>query len=291
MKVSYCTTCKGRLHHLQQTLPHNLEAEKDNPDVEFVVLDYTSEDGLAEWIKQNYSKEVASGRIRYARYDDGEHFKMAHAKNMAHRLATGDILCNLDADNMVVPNFSRYLNEVFTKNPNSIIGRSRTNPIHYLTTLNRKPLPSVTGRIAMMRECFEALTGYDEAYSAWGGDDDNLCKRAEQGGMKLVQLPNELAGSALSHSDDDRVENLAPDDKHKSRVTLGKTKWQWRRGSLELMLSHPEPRANSDGRFGCGNVRINFSDEVTSIDPVNVPKRTKHTTRIGWGETPSSQAR
>ena len=53
MKLSFCTTCMGRAHHLKQTLPRNLADSVDwsRPDaVEFVVLDYSSPDDLAEWI-------------------------------------------------------------------------------------------------------------------------------------------------------------------------------------------------------------------------------------------------
>ena len=270
--ISYCTTCKGRLHHLRETLPKNLEAEKDNPDIEFVILDYTSEDGLGDWIKQNYSKEIASGRIRYARYDDGVHFKMAHAKNMAHRLATGDVLCNLDADNIISKDFSKYLNKLFQDNPHTILTRIRLSLGDYCKTafIKRKGVLGLGGRIAVSRDDFIELGGYDESISGWGPDDFNFGKRAVAVGLKEVLLSDEFAGSVLSHSHEERISNLDPNDAVKSRDLMRRTKLQIIIGDFTKLIRHPPSQANLTGQVGCGNVRINFSDEVTTIPPIDM---------------------
>ena len=111
LKISFCTTCKGRLEHLKQTLPANIEACKGYPNTEFVILDYDSRDGLEQWIKDNFQEEIKSGLVRYAKLDGATDFKMAHAKNMVHRLATGDVLCNVDADNFLASGTPEYLIE------------------------------------------------------------------------------------------------------------------------------------------------------------------------------------
>ncbi|KKL80749.1 hypothetical protein LCGC14_2001600, partial [marine sediment metagenome] len=49
-KISFCTTCMGRLYNLKETLPKNIEANGEYPNVEFVILDYNSSDGLGDWV-------------------------------------------------------------------------------------------------------------------------------------------------------------------------------------------------------------------------------------------------
>src|SRR5690349_14002109 len=95
MKRSLCTTCMGRAHHLRQTLPRNLAdcVDWSRPGaVEFVVLDYGSRDGLARWITTDPDLRpyLDAGILRFARSEGHKHFRHSHAKNMAHRLATGD---------------------------------------------------------------------------------------------------------------------------------------------------------------------------------------------------------
>lgn len=290
LKVSYCTTCKGRLHHLQQTLPANMAAEKDNPNVEFVVLDYGDEDGLGEWIKQNYQKEMDSGRLRYARFET-DHFKMAHAKNMAHRLATGDILCNVDADNFIAPNSSRWLSETFTKHPNGFVTNLSVRRIdpwingfkRVILRSARVPL-STAGRIAMPRTTYEQLHGYDESFNAWGYDDWNIALRARDADHRIVAPDPEQWGKAILHSDEERTENLSDQDKSISEGYFERQQMHKERPRAlrlahallqQLELVHGSQNiANIDGRVGCGTVHVNFAPEPLTI--VALPAMTEH---------------
>lgn len=51
-KISFCITCMNRFKHLQETLERNIHDNYLVDNVEFVVLDYNSEDGLDKWISQ-----------------------------------------------------------------------------------------------------------------------------------------------------------------------------------------------------------------------------------------------
>lgn len=48
-QISFCITCMNRLKHLQETLEKNILDNFLVDEVEFVVLDYNSQDGLEEW--------------------------------------------------------------------------------------------------------------------------------------------------------------------------------------------------------------------------------------------------
>lgn len=113
-KVALCTTCKGRLQHLQETLPANLAANEDVSPEEcvFVLLDYNDKDGLSSWVREKMARHLQSGRLVYYRFTEPTPFRMAHSKNLAHRLGMregADILVNVDADNFTGRGFARYV--------------------------------------------------------------------------------------------------------------------------------------------------------------------------------------
>ena len=115
LKISYCTTCMGRLNHLQKTYLKNIQNNIDYGNIEFVLINYNSNDGLDEWAQKNLSKLIENGTVKYFLTKDPAHFHMAKAKNLAHRLATGQILVNLDADNYLGKNNAFYLNYLYSK--------------------------------------------------------------------------------------------------------------------------------------------------------------------------------
>lgn len=161
-KVSFCITCMGRLSHLKQTLEKNILDNARYPNVEFVLLVY----------------------YRTLR---PEHFHVTRAKNIVHSLATGDILCNLDADNFTGKDLAFYLNRIFNKKPNTIVGVT-------------SEVPDCFGRIALTRRDFNRLGGYDESFEGWGFEDDDIIVRAEEAGLSLKLLPAPFL-KYIPHSD------------------------------------------------------------------------------------------
>src|SRR5438045_8134229 len=109
MPISYCVTCYKRLFHLRSTLPVNIK--RKHFDDEIVVLDYGDTEELAEWIV-SMEPLIRSGHLVYARTEAAS-WHMAHAKNVAHQLASKEIVCNLDADNFISEGMSAWLNRKF----------------------------------------------------------------------------------------------------------------------------------------------------------------------------------
>ena len=111
--IVYCTTCKGRTQHLEQTLPQNLR-HNVRDDAKFVVLNYNSTDHLNTFLQSSHREDMESGRLVVYEFKAATPFRMAHAKNMAHRcgaLEGGSILVNLDADNFTGEGFSDFVME------------------------------------------------------------------------------------------------------------------------------------------------------------------------------------
>ena len=116
----------NRLHHLKKTLPQNLEDNIGYPKIEFVVLDYSSKDGLSDWIYDKMSSYVEKGILKFYRTDKPESFVHSHAKNAVSKLATGEVLCNIDADNYTGLDFAHFVNKCFLKNDNIFLHSAST---------------------------------------------------------------------------------------------------------------------------------------------------------------------
>ena len=57
-KISFCTSCTGRLHHLKETFLSNLNNNIDYGDIEFVLLNWNSRDGMNDWVQQNLGEYI-----------------------------------------------------------------------------------------------------------------------------------------------------------------------------------------------------------------------------------------
>ncbi len=211
MKISFATTCMGRAHHLKQTLPANLAHNVDwtHPNaVEFVVLDYSSPDDLGEWLLSDpaIAPYLEAGIVRYARHEGEQFFRHSHAKNMAHRLASGDFVCNLDADNFTGPRFADHLRGIFTKKPHSFVSAN-----FFDGSLNQPPYIGCMGRVAMKREDFFKIGGYNEdrKFEGWSGEDFDMFVRACKHLISPHFISDRKYLECVTHSNEERVANTA----------------------------------------------------------------------------------
>ncbi len=258
--LSFCTTCMGRAHHLQQTLPQNLADTVDwnRPGaVEFVVLDYNSPDDLAEWIETDpvLAPYREAGILRFARSYGWRHFRHSHAKNMAHALARGDYVCNVDADNFVGPGFAVHLREVFTRRPQAIVATNRLD-----ASLNETPYKGCMGRIALSAENFARLGGYDEGvtFRGWSGEDSDLLIRAVKHRMRPVFLRERRFLRVVQHTDLERVQRTEVADTNAELAKIIALDGTTMRPILKYVASRAvAPRqANRGQLIGAGDVTL-----------------------------------
>jgi hypothetical protein len=256
--VSFCTTCKDRLIHLKETLPRNLAWHDDDPQVEFVILNYNSGDGLQDWVRREFGPQLASGRVVHYLNPAPEMFRMSHAKNQAFRLARGSIVCNLDADNFTGPGFAAYVRRQL-QNHDFLTGSVIQDGRIMATNVR-----GVEGRNAIPVEAFRALGGFDEDFSGWGYDDSNLAERMMAIGLAGVTIAGEYL-SCIDHGDELRTRFYA--NKVTGRNTgraFGSCKanydiWLEKKAAGRL-VGAPE-------QFGCGIVYRNFSPEPIVLGP------------------------
>jgi glycosyltransferase involved in cell wall biosynthesis len=106
MRVSLCTVCKNRAHHYKKTILKNIHDNIHDSNVEFILLDYNSQDDLEEWVRDNLQDYIEMGVVTYYKTFDPLYFQRSHSRNMVFRLAKGDLICNIDADNYTGYSFS-----------------------------------------------------------------------------------------------------------------------------------------------------------------------------------------
>ncbi len=256
----------GRAHHLKETLPKNI---RDNPafddmDVEFVVLNYNSKDDLHEWMTTDpeMKSHIESGLVRYGKTTDPEFFHMSHAKNMSHRMATGDVLCNLDADNFTGPEFAKLLHKNFSKKMDVVI-----NPSVEVSRTFGKEDQGFFGRVAISRNNFMALGGYDEEFSGWGGEDEDLMQRAKGLGLDHLRFKSIKYLGVITHSNEDRVGNMVSAENLDAEIKDVEDKKYSKQSAFnklfnKLKVLAKPVQANMGKGFGVGSVRMENSRDL-----------------------------
>jgi len=190
--ISLCTVCMNRTAHLKETLLRNIEHNIGYPHLEYVLLNYGSKDELHDWVLDSFDRYLQSGLLKYYRTQTPEVFKMSHAKNMAFRRATGDILCSIDADNYTGEGFAAYVNRVFAREANVFMAPPWIDA--------QKKWWDVQGRLCLWKEDFYRFRGYDEAFIDYGYEDQDLKERLQRAGRRKAVIRNVKYLQAISHS-------------------------------------------------------------------------------------------
>jgi hypothetical protein len=173
----------------------NTESYKNR---EFILLNYNSKDEIDDWAKENLSDFIKLGLISYYKTEDPKYWIAAHAKNISQKLANGDLLCNLDCDNFLVPGYCEKIIEIFQE-PNIILASDSDD-----SNGNN----GCCGMIISQRKHFYSVNGYDENIClGWGMDDTNYQYRCRmQNDLKLVILDKKFT-NCISHSNEIRTKN------------------------------------------------------------------------------------
>ncbi len=177
--ISFFTVVMNRLRDLKETLPVNL---RDNKCAEttFFILDYDSQDGLSEYLVENFSSELKQGRLKYLRYGPVEYFSQAHSRNLSVQQLNAEYICNLDADNFSGRGFDLFLQEAFELVPGAVItGLDNNLQCH-----------GAFGRMAVARQSFLDVGGYDEGFTGYGFEDYDLISRLKEKGCSEIAIEN-----------------------------------------------------------------------------------------------------
>jgi glycosyltransferase involved in cell wall biosynthesis len=189
----------NRAYHLITTLPVNLINSESYPNREFVIVDYNSRDGLYNWAKDHLRPWIDKGIVKYCRTRIPTHFSATHAKNIAHKQASGDIVCNIDSDNFVMEGFCEYLAKAFEQ-PNIAFSCSSED---------RHGNHGCCGKIAVRKEHFLSVNGYDEAQSdGWGWEDVSFRYRVTEHNNLTPFYSDIKWNCVIGHNNIERCKNF-----------------------------------------------------------------------------------
>lgn len=174
MKVSYCSSCKGRLKQLKKTLLPNLEVLR-NIDAEWIIVDYFCPDNTSEEILKlpEVREMMYLDKLKIYKFTKDIPFYMTLSKNLSHSNARGDYIFNLDIDNYIGDSYQQVLD---------------LPPRHILVTdvLIKRLSNGSGGRLAYPRKAFFEIGGYDLELDSIAYDDINIYERLTRLGFKPV---------------------------------------------------------------------------------------------------------
>jgi hypothetical protein len=253
-RVVFVTTCRNRTQHLENTLPRNIADNSDYPNAKFVILDYASADHLLPFLQINHGQELREGKLVFYRYFTQSPFKMAHAKNLAHRLGMregADILVNLDADNLTKAGFASYVADQF-KEPRVFLWSGIVRGLG-------KRFRGCSGRIVVTPQAFLKAGGYDEKYDTWAPDDKDFNARLQLLGLKAKEIEKRYL-EAVWHSDGLRFREYPH-----ARILMQNDDPS--SDPYDLSILPESPIANA-GRVGLGTVYRNFDPTPIELKPI-----------------------
>ena len=177
----------NRLYQLKETLPHNLKVIGSFDGVELCLVNFNSQDGLNEYIAENFMHYIESGKLNYFHTKLPQYFHCSIAKNLAHRLGLGGIMYNLDGDNFITEN-----------NVEKILGAFDARKGIFLHERIKKLRNGTCGRIALRREDFYLLGGYDEKLLGVSWQDMDLVYRLSRLSLQALTAQSEIKPAILN---------------------------------------------------------------------------------------------
>jgi hypothetical protein len=232
--ISFCTTCANRAHQLKETFRVNAPLVAAHPDVEWVILNYSSRDDLDSFLADQLP--AASGRIVYAKQRADRPWHASVAKNAAHRIGRGRFLFNLDCDN-------------FIGDAIEVIRTYTAQGCRLLHLWSGLHQDGTYGRIGMMREIFHAVGGYDESFYPMGYQDRDLLDRVSAWGAPILQIPCETRLA---------VQNT----KEESTRYCANGGYTWRDYDR---MNMQRSRANLAAKRFCANVEVPWAELAVDI--------------------------
>ena len=230
MKISICSQIKNRLYQFSKTFPKNIETLKNSRDIEWIIVDCESSDGLDQYLKEYLIQYDFLKYYRTINYN--EDYSIPVAKNFAARLSSGDYLFNLDTDNFL----DNIIDEI----------RSTDKGVHC-----SEYLKGTHGRIGMSREVFVKLGGYDENFYPAGVHDNDIMLRAKYLDYSFKDVPN--ITPAIYNNKDDTVKNF------------NKLNWEKMREYNEIIMLYNEKKKvlnpNLNNHKSC-SFELNFKENI-----------------------------
>lgn len=194
--LTFVTTCFNRSFQLVQVYYENLLLYENNPHVDFVLVNFHGHDHkeIDDFIFDKCIRFLVTKKLKYfKRKEEMTEFHMARCKNVAHLLSTGEMIYNLDGDNIldgteydtVTFNYAQYgsnfiLHQCDGPSPmkHDMFRYLKLFPEYHTEHLM---FNGTCGRICTSRKLFKEIGGYNERFQFMGMDDIDFLARCIRG--------------------------------------------------------------------------------------------------------------
>lgn len=199
MLHSICTPVKNRTPHLRSTYIHNIEEGlRAANNLEFILIDLDSNDGMHEWVKTTLRPYVEDGTVKYYRaIGPWPIWNCSQAFNVGMLTGTGDLLTNLHADNLMSAAAYKE-HQRLSANGDIVISPA------IATGGKTKHFTGSCGLVTLTKTQFLDIGGYDERMIGWGYQDLDFADRMKLLGHKWVPWTAETV-SGIDHGHDLRA--------------------------------------------------------------------------------------
>lgn len=134
------------------------------------------------------------------------------------------------------------------------------------------PHSNLGGRVAITKKNFLA-SGYNEGFDEEGVDKELATRVVSKMGLEIVRIPPDKWGSFIPHTDKERYVNLPPEQQDTAKKRIESSKPLKYLNGLKTAFRKVDEEVNPEGRIGCGNVYVNFSDEPTAVLPLAITEK------------------
>jgi glycosyltransferase involved in cell wall biosynthesis len=179
-ELTYVTTCKGRLHHLKQSLPVVVAQGLEN----IIVVDFDCPDGTAQWVRENFPS------VQVIKIEGQPKFLHSRSHNIGGNAVKTPWIAFFDADAVVNPQFFEKVTPIL-------------KPGFYYIPNN--PDGTTWGSCLVEKSSFQLAGGYDEAVANWGGVDMAFYNLLNFVGIKSATYDGNLI-SSIKHDDTQRTQ-------------------------------------------------------------------------------------
>ena len=190
MLISLCTPVMNRAWDLKKCLPSRIKAVNNSPPAEIMILDYNSQDDLAEYVRSVIDAKPfkrkglfkRKGFITYRKYTGRDYYHLAHAWNLALKSSKGDYIGNLSADVKLHEDFVKFIRTAIEEHGYDWMSIGRQN-----------------GIVLCKRQLFMDVGGYDEQFEYYGSEDKDLIRRLKRYKLNRGIIPGQLRNFTYTH--------------------------------------------------------------------------------------------
>lgn len=159
--VSLVTPCKNRSEYLLRSLPSWL----DCPQIErIIIVDFNSSIPVV-----NDISSFLNERIIVVRAENETLWRQGRAQNIGARLAASDLILKIDSD-VAIASILNYIEQM------------RDDPFLFYKGFSKAGTSS--GLCLVSRHQMQAIGGYNDYMSGWGGDDVDFYRRLKKQSLK-----------------------------------------------------------------------------------------------------------